>query len=150
MPSVFGCDPSGSMIGLRCGNSPNELVHRVGPSFLVSHYCGYQYIFWFDIHSHDQTYGTFWIFPPIVVAVYNASSCGNTYHRSAQMYHALSELCTSCVFRNNFSWSWMHLVILCILTGTILVEAECILWYMYVCISMHYYTIMKMYRNTIP
>ena len=30
MPSVFGYIPSRS----RCGNVPNELVHRAGPSFL--------------------------------------------------------------------------------------------------------------------
>ena len=40
MPSVFGCIPSGS----RCGNGPNELVHRAGPLFLDNHYRGYQYI----------------------------------------------------------------------------------------------------------
>ena len=37
--AVFGCNPS----GLRCGNSPNELVHRAGPPFLDNYYCGYQY-----------------------------------------------------------------------------------------------------------
>ena len=30
--SVFGCIPSGS----RCGDGPNELVHRAGPPFLDS------------------------------------------------------------------------------------------------------------------
>ena len=39
MPSVFDYIPSRS----RCGNVPNELVHRAGPLFLDNHYCGYQY-----------------------------------------------------------------------------------------------------------
>ena len=41
MPSVFGCTPSRS----RCGNVPNELVHRAGLPFLNNHYsdCGYQH-----------------------------------------------------------------------------------------------------------
>ena len=39
MPSVFGCNCSGS----RCGNGPNELVHRLGLPFLDNHYHGYQY-----------------------------------------------------------------------------------------------------------
>ena len=34
VPSVLGCIPSGS----RCGNVPNELVHRAGPPFLDNHY----------------------------------------------------------------------------------------------------------------
>ena len=34
----FGCFP----IESRCGNVPNELVHRAQPPFLDDHYCGYQ------------------------------------------------------------------------------------------------------------
>ena len=44
MPSVLGYIPSGS----RCGNVPNELVHRAGPPFLDNHYRGYQYIYIMD------------------------------------------------------------------------------------------------------
>ena len=38
VPLVFGCTSSGS----RCGNVPNELIHRAGPPFLDNHYRGYQ------------------------------------------------------------------------------------------------------------
>ena len=30
------------LAGSRYGNVPNELIHRAGPPFLGSHYCGYQ------------------------------------------------------------------------------------------------------------
>ena len=36
MSSLFGYLPSES----RCGNVPNELVHRAGPPFLDNHYHG--------------------------------------------------------------------------------------------------------------
>ena len=41
----FGCIPSGS----RCGNVPNELVHKARPPISVNHYCGCQY----NIMSHE-------------------------------------------------------------------------------------------------
>ena len=53
MPSVFGYIPSGS----RCGNVPNELVHRAGPPFLDNHYRGYQYFrvyLTIDLHVYSK------------------------------------------------------------------------------------------------
>ena len=59
MPSVFGCLPSRS----RCGNVPNEFVHRAGPPFLDNHYVARFLMIYdivFDSLSKLQLYSCVW------------------------------------------------------------------------------------------